>query len=68
MRVLTPSAAPEYVVSEALAALGIPTTRALAAVRTGESVFRERTLPGAILTGVRVEPPARGDVPVLRGA
>jgi uncharacterized protein YdiU (UPF0061 family) len=42
----------EYVVSEAMAALGIPTTRALAAVTTGEPVFREKTLPGAILTRV----------------
>ena len=42
----------EYVVSEAMAALGIPTTRALAAVTTGEEVMRERPLPGAILTRV----------------
>jgi serine/tyrosine/threonine adenylyltransferase len=42
----------EYVVSEAMAALGIPTTRALAAVSTGEPVYRERALPGAILTRV----------------
>ena len=42
----------EYVVSEAMAALGIPTTRALAAVTTGEPVFREETLPGAVLTRV----------------
>jgi uncharacterized protein YdiU (UPF0061 family) len=42
----------EYLVSEAMHALGIPTTRALAAVTTGESVFRERPLPGAILTRV----------------
>jgi uncharacterized protein YdiU (UPF0061 family) len=42
----------EYLVSEAMHALGIPTTRALAAVCTGESVFRERPLPGAILTRV----------------
>jgi uncharacterized protein YdiU (UPF0061 family) len=42
----------EYLVSEAMAALGIPTTRALAAVTTGEPVFRERSLPGAILTRV----------------
>lgn len=42
----------EYVVSEAMAALGIPTTRALAAVTTGEAVFRETGLPGAILTRV----------------
>ena len=42
----------EYVVSEAMAALGIPTTRALAAVTTGERVIREQPLPGAILTRV----------------
>ncbi len=42
----------EYLVSEAMHALGIPTTRALAAVATGESVFREKVLPGAILTRV----------------
>ena len=42
----------EYIVSEAMAALGIPTTRALAAVTTGESVYREIELPGAILTRV----------------
>jgi uncharacterized protein YdiU (UPF0061 family) len=42
----------EYVVSEAMAALGIPTTRSLAAVVTGESVMRETPLPGAVLTRV----------------
>ncbi len=42
----------EYVVSEAMHALGIPTTRALAAVTTGATVQRERVLPGAILTRV----------------
>ncbi|WP_062205046.1 YdiU family protein [Aureimonas sp. AU12] len=42
----------EYLVSEAMAALGIPTTRALAAVETGESVLRETELPGAVLTRV----------------
>ncbi len=42
----------EYVVSEAMAALGIPTTRALAAVSTGEPILREALLPGAILTRV----------------
>jgi uncharacterized protein YdiU (UPF0061 family) len=43
----------EYVVSEAMAALGIPTTRALAAVLTGETVYREMgRLPGAVLTRV----------------
>jgi len=42
----------EYIVSEAMATLGIPTTRSLAAVMTGESVLRETALPGAILTRV----------------
>lgn len=42
----------EYIVSEAMAALGVPTTRSLAAVATGEPVYRERPLPGAILTRV----------------
>jgi serine/tyrosine/threonine adenylyltransferase len=42
----------EYIVSEAMHALGVPTTRALAIVATGESVYRERRLPGAILTRV----------------
>src|SRR5918997_2142894 len=42
----------EYVVSEAMAAMGIPTTRALAAVTTGEAVIRETMLPGAVLTRV----------------
>ena len=42
----------EYIVSEAMAALGVPTTRALAAVATGERVFRETALPGAVFTRV----------------
>jgi serine/tyrosine/threonine adenylyltransferase len=42
----------EYLVSEAMHALGIPTTRALAAVTTGESIVRETLLPGAVLTRV----------------
>jgi uncharacterized protein YdiU (UPF0061 family) len=42
----------EYIVSEAMAALGIPTTRSLAAVMTGETVWRETPLPGAVLTRV----------------
>jgi serine/tyrosine/threonine adenylyltransferase len=42
----------EYLVSEAIHALGIPGTRALAAVTTGEPVYREAVLPGAILTRV----------------
>jgi uncharacterized protein YdiU (UPF0061 family) len=42
----------EYIVSEAMAALGVPTTRALAAVTTGQQVMRETVLPGAVLTRV----------------
>ncbi|MEM6496433.1 MAG: YdiU family protein [Pseudomonadota bacterium] len=42
----------EYIISEAMAALGIPTTRSLAAVTTGEWIFREAALPGAVLTRV----------------
>jgi len=65
----------EYIVSEAMAALGIPTTRSLAAVLTGETVQRETLLPGAVLTRVasshiRVGPfqffAARGDIDGVR--
>ncbi|MEO3470737.1 protein adenylyltransferase SelO [Roseomonas sp. CAU 1739] len=42
----------EYIIGEAMAAFGIPTTRALAAVATGDHVFREDALPGAVLTRV----------------
>ena len=65
----------EYIVSEAMAALGIPTTRSLAAVLTGDSVTRESVLPGGILARVasshlRVGTfqyfAARGDVENLR--
>ncbi len=42
----------EYIVSEALHGLGIPTTRSLAVVATGEQVYRENILKGAILTRV----------------
>lgn len=42
----------EYLVSEYMAALGVPTTRALAAVTTGETIMRETMLPGAIITRV----------------
>ena len=42
----------EVLVGEAMHALGIPTTRALAVVATGEPVYREQTLPGAVLTRV----------------
>jgi serine/tyrosine/threonine adenylyltransferase len=65
----------EYIISEAMAALGIPTTRSLAAVATGEPVMREAALPGAVLTRVasshiRVGTfqffAARGDTEALR--
>jgi uncharacterized protein YdiU (UPF0061 family) len=65
----------EYVVSEAMHALGIPATRALAAVTTGESVRRETLMQGAILTRaaashVRVGTfeyfAARGDVAAIK--
>jgi len=65
----------EYLVSEAMHALGLPATRALAAVVTGEVVYREQPLPGAILTRVaaghvRVGTfqffAARGDVAALK--
>ncbi len=42
----------EYVISEAMHYLGIPTTRSLAVIKTGDSVVRESVLPGAILTRV----------------
>ena len=42
----------EYLISEAMHALGIPTTQSLAVVSTGEQVYRDRALPGAILTRV----------------
>lgn len=65
----------EYIVSEAMVALGIPTTRALAAVLTGEVVRRETLLPGAVLTRVASSHirigtfqffAARGDAEALR--
>ena len=42
----------EYLIGEAMHALGVPTTRALAAIATGEPVYREGALPGALLTRV----------------
>lgn len=42
----------EYLLSEAMFALGVPTTRALAAVASGDTVYRETSLPGAVLTRV----------------
>lgn len=65
----------EYIVGEAFAALGIPTTRALAAVLTGEQVYRETRLPGAVFARVAASHirvgtfqylAARGDVEGLR--
>ncbi len=65
----------EYLIGEAMHALGIPTTRALAAVTTGEDVLRERVLPGAVLTRVAASHirvgtfqfvTARGDDALLR--
>jgi uncharacterized protein YdiU (UPF0061 family) len=65
----------EYLVSEAMNALGVPSTRALAAVATGELVLRERPFPGAVLTRVAASHvrvgtfqffAARGDLASLR--
>ncbi|MCI2393319.1 protein adenylyltransferase SelO [Aliiroseovarius sediminis] len=65
----------EYIVSEAMHALGIPTTRALGAALTGEGVQRERRYPGAVLMRVAASHirvgtfqyfAARGDRPALR--
>ncbi|MGV6872835.1 protein adenylyltransferase SelO [Pseudochelatococcus sp. B33] len=42
----------EYIVSEAMARLGIPTTRALAAIATGDAIMRETWLPGAVLVRI----------------
>jgi len=65
----------EYLISEAMHALGIPTTRSLAVVTTGEPVYRETELPGAVLTRVAASHvrvgtfqyfAARGDSATLR--
>ena len=65
----------EYIISEAMASLGIPTTRSLAVVATGEPVLRMKALPGAILTRVAASHirvgtfqyvAARGDTPNLK--
>jgi serine/tyrosine/threonine adenylyltransferase len=65
----------EYVLSEAFAALGIPTTRALAAVMTGEEVWRDTPMPGAVFTRVAASHirvgtfqyfAARGDVDAIK--
>ena len=42
----------EYIISEAMAALGIPTTRSLAVLATGEEIYRETPVPGAVLTRI----------------
>lgn len=42
----------EFIMSEAMHALGVPTTRCLAIVATGEAVYRERALPGAVVTRI----------------
>ncbi len=65
----------EYLISEAMHALGVPTTRSLAVVTTGEPVYRDRELPGAVLTRVAASHvrvgtfqyfAARGDQEALR--
>jgi uncharacterized protein YdiU (UPF0061 family) len=65
----------EYLISEAMHALGVPTTRSLAVVATGERVYREEPLPGAVLTRVAASHvrvgtfqyfAARGDQDALR--
>ncbi len=65
----------EYVISEAMHALGVPTTRSLAVVATGDHVLRETTLPGAVLTRVAAShlrvgtfqyAAQRGDVALVR--
>lgn len=65
----------EYIVSEAMYALGVPTTRALAAVTTGETIYREGAKPGAVLTRVAASHirvgtfqlfAAKGDLEALR--
>jgi uncharacterized protein YdiU (UPF0061 family) len=65
----------EYLISEAMFALGVPTTRSLAVVATGDPVYREEVLPGAVLTRVAASHirvgtfqffAARGDEEALR--
>ena len=58
----------EYVIGEAMHALGIPTSRALAVVATGERVARETLLPGAVLARVAASHLRVGHVPVRRRA
>jgi len=65
----------EYIISEAMHALGVPTTRSLAVTATGEDVWRQSSLPGAVLTRVAAShirvgtfewAAARGDAAALR--
>ncbi|HMT43669.1 MAG TPA: YdiU family protein [Chakrabartia sp.] len=65
----------EVLISEAMAALGVPTTRALAAVQTGEQIWRDKAVPGAVLCRIAASHIrvgtfqffiARGDVERLR--
>ena len=65
----------EYIISEAMHALGIPTTRSLAVVATGETVYRQEPLPGAVLTRIAAShlrvgtfewAAARGEIEPLR--
>jgi serine/tyrosine/threonine adenylyltransferase len=65
----------EYLISEAMHALGVPTSRSLAVVTTGERVYRDGVLPGAVLTRVAASHirvgtfqyfSARGDTEALR--
>ncbi|MFM7159995.1 MAG: protein adenylyltransferase SelO, partial [Planctomycetaceae bacterium] len=64
----------EYIISEAMHALGIPSTRSLAVVATGDTIVRDTRLPGAVLTRVAAShlrvgtfqfPAARNDQPVV---
>ncbi len=56
----------EYIISEAMHALGIATTRSLAVVTTGESLIRETEQPGAVLTRVAVQSSARRNLSIRR--
>ncbi|MFE9276777.1 protein adenylyltransferase SelO [Paenibacillus glucanolyticus] len=58
----------EYIISEAMHALGIPTTRSLAVVSTGQPVTREKDLPGAILTRIAASHLRVGTFQYVRGA
>ncbi|WP_261134878.1 YdiU family protein [Bacillus sp. Marseille-Q3570] len=57
----------EYIISEAMHALGIPSTRSLAVVTTGEPIIREKQLPGAILTRVAASHIRVGTFQYVRG-